>query len=54
VRNVVFRGTKSQVGYVLVRKGNLFVVVAYGNRGLLAKRTLEYYTRRAFDKLATN
>jgi hypothetical protein len=54
VRNVVFHGTKSQVGYVLVRKGNLFVVVAYGNRGLLAKRTLEYYTRRAFDKLATN
>jgi hypothetical protein len=54
VRNVVFRGTKSQVGYVLVRKGNLFVVVAYGNQGLLAKRTLENYTKSAFAKLTAN
>lgn len=50
---MVVHGIKSQLGYVLVRKGNLFLAVAYENRGLLAKRTLEDFTKKALSKMTS-
>jgi hypothetical protein len=53
LRNVVVHGIKSQLGYVLVRKGAIFLVVAYENHGLLARRTLEDFTTKALSKITT-
>ena len=53
LRNVVVHGIKSQLGYVLVRKGDLFLVVGYENHGLLARRTLEDFTKNALSKITS-
>jgi hypothetical protein len=53
VRNVMSRGVKSQLGYVLIRKKDLLVVVGYQNPGQLKKRTLERYAKMAYRKLTS-
>ena len=50
VTNVV-HGVKSQLGYLLVRKGNYLMIMGYENKGSLDKLSLENLTQLALAKL---
>jgi hypothetical protein len=52
VANVV-RGTKYQVGYMLVRKGKYMLVIGYDNVGSLNVNALENLTTEALAKIPT-
>jgi hypothetical protein len=48
-----FHGTKSQLGYMFVRKSGFLLVIGYDNRGSLDLRDLEGLTRKAVSKIAS-
>ena len=50
VSNIVY-GVHSQLGYLLVRKGNFLMIMGYENKGPLDKKSLESFTRMALAKL---
>jgi hypothetical protein len=44
-------GSRSQLGYLVVRDKDFLVIVGFGNRGTLKLKTLEKLTEKALSKL---